>query len=164
MKTLILYGTKAGTTEDCANTIAKKIKGGATVLNIKKIGKLRLDDYSCVIVGTPIYAGMINGKIKKYLANNEKDLNDKILGVYTCGFSKPEEALNSLSTGISENLKSRTKVIMHLGGELRPEKLGFFMRFIIKKMSEGKDTNFKLDTVKINEFCNAMNKQIGGKK
>ena len=72
MKTLIIYATKTGITEECAKTINKKIED-STLINIQK-EKVDIKEYDFIIVGSPIRMGMIDKKIKSFLQKNRQYL------------------------------------------------------------------------------------------
>lgn len=158
-KILIVYGTKTGTTEECTNILYKKIKGDIDVINLRDKHDFDLDNYDYIIIGTPIYAGMINTRVKNFCFIYEDILVHKKLAFFTCGLSKPEEALASLSKAISPKLISQAKVVGHFGGELRPDKLKFFMKFVVKQMTKNKTIESKLNKTAIEEFC----QKISGK-
>lgn len=161
MKTLIVYYSKTGVTEDCAKELSKLIKGETELVNIKNKDKLNFDDYNSIVIGTSIYAGNINGKIKKLCTQNRDILMNKPLGIFTCGLSTDSEALTFLEKGIGVGLIQHAKVIAHFRGELRMDKLNFLFRFIIKKVMEskgGKQTDFKIDRDKIKEFSDIIAK------
>lgn len=63
MKTLIIYASKTGTTEKCAQEINRQIKMSKMV-NILNQNE-NISGYDLIIVGTPIRMGMIDKKNKK---------------------------------------------------------------------------------------------------
>ena len=63
MKTLVVYASKHGATKVGAERIAKGLEGEVQLVSIKDKGDIILDNYEKVILGTPIYAGMINKDI-----------------------------------------------------------------------------------------------------
>jgi menaquinone-dependent protoporphyrinogen oxidase len=160
MKTLIVYGSGTGVTEDCAKELSKLLKD-TELYNIKNKAKFHLEDFNTIIIGTSIHAGTINGGIKKFCNTNKDVLMKKTLGIYTCGLSEDKEALDAIEKGLEEELKSHAKVISHFGGEIRMDKLNFFFKFIIKKVLESKNqqnTEFKINKVKIKDFVNKLSK------
>ena len=81
-RTLIVYGTRRGTTETTAQVIAEtlilKHKFDVEITNIKRIKKFkrRLDDFDNLIVGSSIVSGRWKSSVlhflKKYDFNNQK--------------------------------------------------------------------------------------------
>ena len=70
MKTVILYETKTGTTEKCANLLAEKLND-VTVINLRK-GALDLNSFDCIIVGGSIRIGALNKYAKKFIEKNKQ--------------------------------------------------------------------------------------------
>lgn len=83
MKTLILYGSKHGTTEDVVNKIVAGLKNPVDVVNIEK-NTINLEDYQQVVIGSSIYVGQMNKQIKKFVKENESVLKTKKLSVFLC--------------------------------------------------------------------------------
>lgn len=61
MNTLIIYASKTGTTEKCANQINRQLKNSKMV-NILEQNE-DINRYNLIIIGTPIRMGMIDKKI-----------------------------------------------------------------------------------------------------
>jgi menaquinone-dependent protoporphyrinogen oxidase len=161
MKTLIVYGSYTGVTEDCAKELKGLLKGEVELFNIKNHVKVDLNNFDTIIVGTSIRAGTLNKKVTNICIENKNILTKKTLGVFTCGLSDDNEALTAVEKGLGEELKGHAKVISHFGGEVRTDKLNFFFNFILKKItaSQGKKvTDFKVNDNKIKEFANKISK------
>lgn len=157
MKYAIIFNTKSGITEDCANEIKKGLKGEGDIINLSKKNKVNLDNYSLIVIGTPIYAGQINRKIKKLCIKNEEILRNKEIAFYTCGLSKDEDAYNYLIKSIPINLKEKAIIISHFGGELRPNKLRFPFNIIAKKIMQNSNETYKINKDNIDKYINGIN-------
>lgn len=156
MKILIVYATKSGTTEDCAKEIKKELNQDVDLINLNSKYVNNINNYDVIIIGTPIYAGNINSKVKSFCTRNIEKLKSKNLYFYTCGLSTDEEAFKYLSNSISKELIDKSKKISHFGGELRPEKLGIFLGFIASKMLESSKEKYKVNASKITSFVNTV--------
>jgi len=85
-KTLIVYGTRKGMTAKSAEIIAEvlrtKFKHEVDVLNLKKTrGKISIQDYHNIIIGSGIAMGFWVGKVKRFLKH---DFSDKKVSVFVC--------------------------------------------------------------------------------
>ncbi|MGL5086612.1 MAG: flavodoxin domain-containing protein, partial [Clostridium sp.] len=81
MKSLILFGSKYGTTEASANKLKGYLQGEIDVINIKNKQDISLNNYERVIMGTSVYAGMINKDIKSFIESNKAELINKKIGL-----------------------------------------------------------------------------------
>ena len=97
MKTLIVFGTKSGTTEKCANKIKEAMASAeADVFDIRKLKNADLAAYDVVIVGSSVYMGRINGRIRRFLAHNSSALVGKKLHFYVYGLAQGDEGVAQL--------------------------------------------------------------------
>lgn len=156
MKVLIVYGTKSGTTEKCVNELKKELNQEVELINLKKNNKINLNDYSFVVIGTPIYAGMIDSKVVKFCKNNEEILKNMDIAFYTCGLGDDNESLEALRKKISVFLLDKAKIISNFHGELHPENQGFFLRGITKVMLKTAKEKYVINYSKIKDFASKI--------
>lgn len=124
MKTVIIYSSKYGCTEDCAKTLKSRLNGESKLVNLKNAGAVEFQQYDWVIIGGSIYAGKIQKEVKRFCERNLNVLRTKNIALFMCCMS-PEQ--------INDLFKSNfpTKLVMHaaqtanFGGDLRQEKMGF---------------------------------------
>ncbi len=139
MRTLILYKSKYGFTEKIANLI-KEHRQEADIIELSDF-EYDFTPYQEVIIGTPIYMGQINKRIKKVFNSYENELLNKTLKVFLCGMAFKQE-----NTVIDQNFN--TSIIKHakikyVGGAYQFEKMNFIYKVIVKKISgssENKET------------------------
>ncbi len=130
MKTLIIYVTKTGTTEKCANLLAEKLPN-CEIVNIKNLAEKDFNSYDTLIIGSPIQMGLIDKQIKQFLVANHDLLLKKPTAYFICcGFTK------DVNRYFQENYPADllTKAIIYdtFGGELNLEKLKGFSKLIVK--------------------------------
>jgi menaquinone-dependent protoporphyrinogen oxidase len=154
MKTLIVYGTKTGVTEECAKELSELIKGEKTLVNVKN-AIVDVNSFDRIIIGTSIYAGMINGKVKKFYSKYKDVLLSKKLYIFTCGLSDNNEALTAVEKSLGPDIKSHA-TISHFGGDVRPNDAKGFLKLIVKAMA--KNVKSSLDKNNIKEFAIKINK------
>jgi menaquinone-dependent protoporphyrinogen oxidase len=162
-KGLIIYFTKTGTTYDCAKKLEENISIPVDIVNIKKDKYGDLKQYSFIIIGTPIYMGSINKKIKSFCENNKDVLTTNIIGIFTCGLSTKEEADKILKDNLSNDILKNSKITAHFGGELRFEKMNMFARLIMKQMIKRQPMDFKINEKEVISFSKEINKLMGVK-
>lgn len=156
MKTLIIYGTKHGTTEKCSKLLKDKIKGEVVVVDIKKDEILDIASFDNIIIGTSIYMGQIQKRIKRFCTENINKLKEKRIGIFICGMSeKGTDEL--LSNSFPLELLDNASVKAYFGGELIFKKMNFFEKFIIKKVAKTSEDTSNLSEETINKFVNSIN-------
>lgn len=67
-KSLVVFYSKHGYTEDVSKRVAKAID--ADLLNLYKERKVNLSNYDKIIIGSAIYAGGVGSKVKDFVADN----------------------------------------------------------------------------------------------
>lgn len=158
MKTLIIYASQTGVTEDCAKNISKMLKGESITVNINKSNGIIINNYDNIILGSSLRAGLINKKLKKWLIKNENILMSKKVSFFICGLSNDKEAIGSLDNALTPDLRDHIKIKSLLGGEVRFEKLNFFYRFIMKQILKTRQVDLKIDQNKLIKFVDDINK------
>jgi menaquinone-dependent protoporphyrinogen oxidase len=147
LKTVVLYDSKRGVTEECAKKISESLK--CDNFNLRKNNQINLDSYDLIIMGTPLYAGMPMTSVKKFCDNNVVVLKNKHLAFFICGLGEASEMIDSFKTKINSEVVKNISIIRHFGGELRPDRAHFLMKVLMKKMLE--DPKFK-SNIKENEI------------
>jgi menaquinone-dependent protoporphyrinogen oxidase len=131
MSVCIVYATATGSTEKCAKALAEKFGEPCTLVNIKKDRMPALESFDKIVVGSPIRAGRINGKIKKFCLRNEALLQKKKTALFICCADK-DNPMAYFKANFSETLLARCFAALPLGGEMSLEKAGWFDRLFIK--------------------------------
>lgn len=155
MRSLIIYGTKKGTTEACAKKLKGYMKGEVEVINIKDIKDIDINNYDTVIIGSSVYAGQFIKEIKEFIQSNINKLKDKTIGLFICCMSQGEIIDKQFKDNVPEEILQAAKVKENFGGEFKFSKMNFFEKTIIKMIAK-KDESLgnvdgKTDISRINE-------------
>ncbi len=155
MRDLILFGSKYGTTETCANKLKEYMGGEVEVININKDSNISLDIYESIIIGSPVYAGMFDKEIKKFIEDNKDKLATKKLGLFMCCMSDDKRVIQQFEENVPKEILEKAKIKESFGGEFKFSKMNFFEKIIIKMIAK-KDKSLgkvdgKTDINKINE-------------
>ncbi len=157
MKTLLLYASKTGSTRHCAELIARKFDEKAIdIVDINHVKTVNLDDYDKVVIGTPIYIGKINRKMKRYVFNNQDLLVKKELHFFVCGLALGFEGINMLRKEIPEKLFKHATQVRQLGSEVHLDKLNLFYRAIMKSIMETQKPEIGLLEGEIEQFSRQL--------
>lgn len=134
MNTLIVYATKYGTTQTCAEKIHAHIE--ADIRPISTINQVILSDYDRIIIGSSVYIGRIRRPMIKFIKKNQAELLKKSLHLFLC--SGDSKDFSELMGPIAK--KAEQKV--HFGSEIKASEMNWFDRYVMKKVSgELKDTS-----------------------
>lgn len=125
MKTLVLYASKYGCTEDCSKYLKSKISEGCDLFNLKNPKEIDLHQYDQIIIGSPIYIGKIRKEAKSFCEQNLETLLAKKIALFIC-CTTPDEAEDFFKKNFPPELLSHSLKNADFGGELRQAKMGFF--------------------------------------
>jgi len=157
MKTLILYATKHGATADIARRIAQLIDDSVVhELNQEEIPSI--DEFGCVIIGSPVYAGMIRKEAKSFLKHNADILCAKNLGLFLSAMDMSGEK-KFFEENIPENILQSAITSSVLGAVFDPEKAGIFERLIMKLVTKRSGYVSTIDDEKIRQFAESIKTQ-----
>ena len=123
MKTLILFASRYGATEEIAYMLKSAVGGDVTVRNIRERG-ITLDGYDTVIIGSCVYMFKLDKHIRHFLRRNEKTLMGKRLGVYLCCYTTPGTE-GYLEHFFSPELLAHAAAKDILGGKMQYEKMSY---------------------------------------
>jgi len=154
MKTLILYATKYGAAREVARRIATKIDG-AVLHDLKQGDVPSLAQFDTIIIGSPVYAGMIRNEAKTFLSQSADALQSKKLGLFVCGLSAEGEK-GYFDSNFSPELLKTAKAASFLGGIFDPKKSGVMGRLIMKAVSKSAEYKDTIDDKKIEQFAEVM--------
>ncbi len=131
MKTLVLYNTRKGATEKCAQHIYSNLNNG-DVFNMDEFNG-DLSNYSKIYIGSPVYIGSLDKKVKTFIENNKQVLLTKELVLFICSMNESEFD-DMLNRNLSEEIKKHASIHC-VGGAYYFDKLNWLQKFVIKKMA-----------------------------
>ncbi|MFP4478172.1 MAG: flavodoxin domain-containing protein [Candidatus Izemoplasmatales bacterium] len=130
-KTLILYKTNKGMTEKLSNILKQRVE----TCDLYELNQFNghLDDYTNILLGTPIYIGKIHKKVKMFIDENISTLLKKNVFCFFSGMNFKEEA-NVINLNFNSELKNHF-TFSYLGGSYQFDKMNFLQKMIIRKVS-----------------------------
>lgn len=160
MTTLVVYATKYGFTEQCAKVLAANLNEEVRLINIANESINDISMYKKIIIGSPIYAGMLNKKVKKFCLENLGVLLNKKVGLFVTCSTAGKEAIVQMEKAFEENLYESAVAKNYFGGKIDLDKAGFFDKLIIKMVSkadqDGVKRNDGIIVENIDEFINKI--------
>lgn len=123
LKTLIIFVTKNGTTEECAQRLRERLgKEDTDLLNLRVQKLPDFDHYDCIVLGSYIHYGNIGKRLKHFIALHKEMLLQKKLGIYLCkGF--PIDRVDPFEENFRKKILKHALVCDCFGGLLNPGKL-----------------------------------------
>jgi len=158
MKTLIIYASRHGSAQKCAEQIQQGLEESPEVVNFKKSRRLNLAEFDMVIIGGSIHAGHIQKKVKTFCQTNLTKLKKKKLGLFVCCMEEGEKAEQQFKDAFHEELIQHATATGLFGGEFNFEKMNFFEKAIVKKVAHVESTVSKISEQKVNQFIQQMNR------
>jgi len=154
MKTLIIYATKYGCTADCAASLRAKLQ--SDVLDVKNaMAQTDLSKYDTIIIGGSIYIGKMAKPLCAFCENNLDTLVQKRVGIFLC-CALPDDADTVLSNNLPPALLKHATVTKVFGSEARLDKMSFFDKMMIKAVTKGDFSNFKVSSERLDEFVKEL--------
>ncbi len=157
---MVVYSSKYGATKKAAELLREQLlKDGAErveLINLKTERPQDLSGFDTVAVGSSVYIGSINKKVKRFLEENKGELLRKKLGLFLCaGAEKQEDLEKIMSDNFNLELRSAALVTGYFGHAYYVDRMGLFDKMIIKKVGNVTENRENLDQKAIEAF--AMN-------
>jgi menaquinone-dependent protoporphyrinogen oxidase len=160
MKTAIIYASSHGTTGKVAMLIQDGLGADSTrLINLKETRTVDLSLFDLLIIGGSIHAGKMQGRVKTFCKKNMVDLLQKRVGLFMVGMNEPEFE-NELNNAFPELLRNHAITSKCVGGEFLFEKMNFFEKLIVKKVSGITENISKISEDKIAELVSEVKNEI----
>ena len=151
MKILIVYATKTGTTQKCAEILRQQLEN-TTLVNLKT-KEQEIAEYDCIIIGSPIRIGMIDKSVKQFITKNKELLRTKKVAYFICcGFN--DNWKQYYESNIPKELLEEAVTYESFGGELDITKQKGFDKFVVNMVTKNmeQDRETKILEENIEEF------------
>lgn len=156
MKVAIVYCSKHGATEKVVKLIGEKqTENDVYFFNLLKNPAPEVKEFDRIIIGGPIYFGMIQNPIKDFCKQNSRALLKKELGLFVCCMLVEQQS-ELFENAFPDKLRLHSKANACFGWELIVENLNFFEKLIVQKVANthgGSHINFR----EIERFVNKLN-------
>jgi len=154
MKTLIVYATKYGATRQIGESIAAQM-GGAALYDVNSHAPIAIDEYDCIVLGSPLTAGMVRKEIKAFAEKNADVLAGKRLGIFVSGL-QADGGDEYLTKNFPAALLDSARAKAFLGGVFDPAKCGWVARAVIKAVAKLEAYTSAIDEERIASFAREL--------
>jgi len=134
MKTLVVYATKYGCTQECASILEEYLQGEVKILTAEKC-RYDLMQFDTIIIGGSVYMGTMRKDITKFCKRNEKILLRKKIGLFACCYT-PKGTEGYLETLFPHNLLTYAAYATIVGGRMDYEKMSFAYRKLFQSLNK----------------------------
>ena len=130
MKIAIIYTTTGGVTRECAELLAKELKGqDVTVADMSE--GISLEPFDTVVIGFPIRFARPQRSARKYISENAEALKGKRAAYYMCcGFIDCAEEY--VRKALPSSLTESALTVTCLGGSFDPARYKGFDKMVIR--------------------------------
>ncbi|MFH1214060.1 MAG: flavodoxin domain-containing protein [Candidatus Neomarinimicrobiota bacterium] len=156
MQTLIVYATKHGCTENCAESLARRLTGDVKTVNLKKNKLPDLDGFETIIVGGSIHAGRVQGIIKRFCQNHHDRLMEKRLGLFLCCMEEGDKAQAQFDLAFPGDLRAHAVVKGLFGGVIDFQKMNWLEKTIMKKIAKTDQNITNIKESEIDRFTQSI--------
>jgi len=153
MRTLIVYASKYGCTADCAAYLQGRMSGDVTVHDINK-GAVDPAGFDVVMIGGSVYVSKVAKKLREFCENNLDVLLKKRVGIFLC--CALLEQVDEFFAGNFPAALLGQAVKKVFGSEARLEGMKFFDKVLIKAVTKGDFSKFKVSHEVMHEFLQEM--------
>jgi len=153
MKTLIIYTSKYGCTADCAKHLKSQLSSDITLIDAKKHDKkIALEQFDTVIIGCSIYMDRISKELHSFCEGNIETLCQKKLGFFLC-CGLADKVDEFLTNNFPAKLLEHAQMTAHFGSEARLDKMKFLDKCILRAVTKGDFSPFKISYENIEKFA-----------
>jgi len=127
---LVAYGTRYGSTEEVAETVAATLKEQGLEVEVKPAREVRsLDGYGAVVLGTPLYMGALHKDVRALLGRNKEALEHMPFALFALGPIKADDGVDGsreqLFTALAKLTLPTPVATAVFVGAYDPARLGF---------------------------------------
>jgi menaquinone-dependent protoporphyrinogen oxidase len=136
---LVTYASKAGSTMEVAERIAKNLSSQNLPVDIQPVGKgTDLTQYQAVVLGSAIRAGNLLPEVKAFMEKHQEQLSQKFFGIFIVCLTMKDETEENYKTvsAYLEPVRAQVKPDKEglFAGTMNSSKLGFLERMLMKAM------------------------------
>ncbi|MBN1499894.1 MAG: flavodoxin domain-containing protein [Spirochaetes bacterium] len=156
MSTLVVFSSRHGAAKYAAERIAGKLTGDFIIADLDRKKNISPEDFETIIVGGSVYAGRIRSSVSAFVKKHEQILLSRKTGLFIVCMSPPEKVQHYFNDFFGKPLSEQCSVKSIFGGKYDFQKMNFFEKLIIKKISGFNKTVSTIDEELISEFVKKL--------
>jgi menaquinone-dependent protoporphyrinogen oxidase len=135
MKTLIVYATHHGCTEECAGRLRAGLDGEVKLVRLPARTPPDLVTCDRVLVGGSIQIGKIQGSVRRFCREHLQLLLSKPLGLFICCMAEGADAQREFDEAFPDVLRRHARASGMFGGVFAFEKMNPLQRAVMHRIS-----------------------------
>ncbi len=132
MKNLIVFSTKYGSVEVCAQKLQHQVDGETTLVNVKTDPIPNLQEFDTVILGGSIYVGKIQQDLTNFMETHLDTLLQKRIALFICAGQEPDVCEQELQDAFPPKLAEHAIARECFGGYFDLKKVTFLEKLVLK--------------------------------
>ncbi len=153
MNTLIIYATKNGSVKEVAQLIKRELVGKVKLVNAHDEIIKDVTEFDNIMIGSSIYFGQIDRKIKNFIFLNRPEILKKKFGFFIMAVEPNKEMLiKQVHNALSNDLIDKAETISVIGSQIKLKKFSWIVRIILRYFRNIKCSYKDIDKEKISEF------------
>lgn len=136
MKTLVIYGSRRGTTKYCAELIGKTLGEESILIDVKcRDIRSYLESYEQIIIGANAFNFKLNRNVRSFIKGNLDIIIEKRVYLYICCSAEEEkDTLSLYEASYPTELLEKAKSMDNFGGRLDTSNESWLIKRILKRM------------------------------
>ena len=135
IRTAIIYHSRYGATKEIAGSLAAGFESDTELKSSKEATSELLENSGRIIIGGPIYAGKISGRLLKLCERNKSLLLEREVGLFISCLYHDERADTQLLDAFPGWLMAHATHADWLGGRVTLDRLKYFDRLIASRFA-----------------------------
>lgn len=156
MKTLIVYASHHGCTQQCAERLRQSLGDEAELVRLPAGRSRRPKDYERVLIGGSIHIGHVQGVVRRFCREHLETLLGKQVGLFLCCMAEGADAQKQFDAAFPEVLRRHARATGIFGGEFNFEKMNPLQRAMIRKISGSSESVSKIRQEAIDDFLKQL--------
>jgi len=133
VKGLIVYGTRYGTSAECARRLGERLSGSADLADVRTAATIERREL--VVIGGPIYGGKLLPAVSRYCDAHREALLSTTVGLFICCLYSGEAAEAELTSAFPPWLFAHARSRKVFGGSVHLKELRLIDRYLVRKVA-----------------------------
>ena len=158
MNILIVYTGRHGTTRSLVDRIAAGIAGSVDIIDVRTQTMPTLDRYNKVLIGGPIYNGLLSARIRLFCERHKTQLLSRKVGLFLSCITGFEQAERYMKIAFPRWLLDHAFAKEQLGGKLVRKSIRPSQRWLLSLLVGIREDRDTINPDAITRLVSATNK------
>lgn len=161
MKAAVIYASTHGTSAKVSEMIALGLgEENTVVFNLKENPNIDVSQFDVIVLGGSVHAGMMQKKVKEFADKHSSDILKKTFALFMVYMNDKDYEIQMEKAFLSQ-LRENAVAVRGVGGEFLMDKMNFFQRFIVRKISGHAESVSRIKTDEIALLISELKNKLG---